>query len=115
MRTAPLATDEREAKLPVWAQELVKDLRRIATNATRERDEARLATNPYSSDAILQPYAEVPIGLGAEPNVRFKLALKEYVDVRLMDSPMRVLYVAGSDQIAIRPRSGNTATIEVSR
>lgn len=81
--------DPREARLPAWARELLAAYRREAERAVRANEEARLATAPEESDAVLAPYSEPPIGLGRNALVRFLLSPEEedptdYVDVRVV-------------------------------
>lgn len=66
---------EREAKLPRWAVEQLQAARRITREAIARAEQARLATHPAESSAVLEGRAinDTEIGLGDDPKVRFKL------------------------------------------
>lgn len=110
--------DEREAKLPKWAQEMLKDARRRTERAEKERDEARRGTAPEESRAVRYFYDEIPLGLGARPNVRFTLQpgayghSYRYVDVRVSESERRV-EIMGGRSIFIEPVSSNVVHVWV--
>ena len=110
--------DEREAKLPKWAQEMLQDARRRTERAERERDEARHGTAPEESRAVRHQYDDIPLGLGKLPNVRFTLQpgaydhSYRYVDVRVNESGSRV-EVMGGRSIFIEPVSSNVVHIWV--
>ena len=115
-----IGTDPREAKLPVWARTYIERLRRVAQDAERDRDEARLATNPAESDTVLDAYASIPIGLGKSPNVRFRLGSEErseWIDVRTHRDHEGKTYVEvrSGDSLLIRPQVTNVVRIEVTR
>jgi len=57
--------DPREAKLPVWAQQMIADYRRITTDAVTFAQAAQLKTNPNGSSILLDPHSgsEAAIGL----------------------------------------------------
>ncbi|WP_329793848.1 hypothetical protein V1227_18705 [Lentzea sp. DG1S-22] len=115
---ALLAPDAREDKLPRWAREKLDRLRDSAQIAAREveyadrrAEEARLATRPEESDAVLVAASdEVPIGLGKEPRVRFRPNAPDsrYIDVWLEHD---VIWVRGPWELAIHPYSGNVAKL----
>lgn len=120
-----LDADPREAKLPAWARSMIDSLRREYEAERRRADEARLATDPAGSSAILAPHDErSPVGLGHDAMVRFKLngevarlapsgAQLPYVDCYREKSGG--LYVRGSDTLALRPRADNVVHVWVQR
>jgi hypothetical protein len=118
----------REARLPVWARDLLANLRRQVLEANREAHEAHLTTKPEDSDTILNPFERRPIGLGRGALVRFNLfdlPLPEgryrddhYIDVRIQESvtgrlPRRV-QIMGGGMVLLQPKSGNTLDAWVS-
>jgi hypothetical protein len=66
--TDPMAVDEREAKLPAWAQGKLDALRRRTRAAERASQEAALATDPDGSDAYIERFGSLGIP-GAAPNI----------------------------------------------
>lgn len=110
--------DDRENKLPVWAREKLADARRRVKDAERQATEARLATAPDESRAVMYRYAEVPVGLGANPTVRFTLKPGgwdhsfRYVDVRINERGDGV-EIMGGRSITVQPQTSNVVQIWV--
>jgi hypothetical protein len=110
--------DPREAKLPLWAKTMLGDMRRRTLRAEKERDEARQDTDPGASRGVRYFYDEIPLGLGARPNVRFTLEpgaydhSYRYVDVRISESARRV-EIMGGRSIHIEPVSSNVVHVWV--
>jgi hypothetical protein len=110
--------DEREQRLPKWAQKELESLRRQVRNAERAAEEARLATSPDESDTIIDRYTEGPIGLGKGARVRFLPEGHEgdgwhhhnYLEVRVEDGGIQV-HAGG--QLSILPRVSNSVQIKV--
>jgi hypothetical protein len=106
--------DEREARLPKWAREEIRDLRRRVSEAESLAQQARLDTNPDGSNTQIQNYTDRNIGLGDETLIRFVLATfpdgreRIYVDanVRTLHGETH-LHVQSSDQLVIHPQSSN--------
>lgn len=116
MRTEPIpAADPREDKLAVWAQDRLNRLRRIATEAQEAARDARLATKPEESHAVLDVHGEIPVGLGKDPEVTFYLEGGECVTVRRRRTDPYTLEVSGSRAMAIRPRVANVVEVMVPR
>jgi hypothetical protein len=114
----PREPQDRETRLPVWAQDVLADLRRKLADAEAARDAALLATDPAGSDAVLNPYADLPIGLGRETLVRFPLDRDDWLDVRRAGKSMHEpwphrLQVMGSHPLIIRSSSSNVITVAV--
>jgi hypothetical protein len=126
-----LEADPREEKLPVWARETLKRLRRDVVDARNERDTARLATNPDTSTALLWPNSEHErIGLDktyasgetSAANVRFRLDMSlnlrqsermgAYIDCRAEGNE---LVVHGGSSLIVRPWVTNVVRISASR
>ncbi|MEV0267700.1 hypothetical protein AB0H43_02905 [Hamadaea sp. NPDC050747] len=105
-----MSYDPREGKLPKWAQDLLADLRRKVEDAETRAEEARYATDPEGSDAVLYPHADVPVGLGDHAQVRFKLGPRkhDYADLRVERG---ALLVSGGQYLSIEPASGNLARV----
>jgi hypothetical protein len=80
--------DSREANLPVWAQEILSNARIRTKQAETEAEEARLATDPASSTALLNMHTPIPVGLGDKPKVCFVLSRRpdgdplDYIEIR---------------------------------
>lgn len=108
-----MSFDPREDKLPRWAQDLLAKLRRERDDAEQRADEARYATDPDGSSAVLHPWADIPVGLGADARVRFKLGPSFYVDARVNRDRELELRACGplvlipqvSNVVRIRPES----------
>jgi hypothetical protein len=109
--------DPREEKLPAWARRQIAALRaeaayeraRAAT-AVEDARRVRQGTNPDESSAILHPYDEVPVGLGPDARVRFKLGRHNWADVRVNETGNSI-DVTGGRTLLIRPQCGNVVTI----
>lgn len=121
MKTAPVtATDPRLARLPKWARDRLETLERELRIARRERDEARLDTAPAASSAVLDPYAEIPVGLG-NARVRFKVGdenREEWIDAVVkvdVVSGRRYLELLGGTSLRLSPQVTNVLHVEVSR
>src|ERR1041384_1213990 len=71
--TNELTPDPRESKLPAWAQDLLQRERQARKAAQALAESAALATKPDESGAVLDRYDEIPIGLGADPRVAFRV------------------------------------------
>jgi hypothetical protein len=109
--------DPREEKLPAWARRQLAALRAEATHeravaavAVEDAKRVRQGTNPDESSAILHPYDEVPVGLGPDARVRFKLGPHNWIDVRVTDNG-KAVDVTGGRTLIIRPQCGNVITI----
>lgn len=117
----PMKPDSREGSLPKWAQQMLGDLRRRTMNAEKDRDDARLATRPDESDAIMDPYDAIPIGLGSKPKVTFVLSRDDKgeplstVDVRLSRDYPNALELLGSSSLNIRPQVTNVIQVWTTR
>lgn len=103
--------DPREAKLPAWVRAEFDRLRRRTENAERDRDEARLATDPSTSDTVLDPYNDIPIGLGKGTAIRFRLGSEgrmEWADAKVRhDRDGAYMQIRSGGTMTIEPRSGN--------
>jgi hypothetical protein len=113
--------DAREARLPVWARVELDRLRRVAEDARRERDEARLLTAPERSSALLDPWADIPVGLGEKARVRFVLGAddgRQWLDVHVVHDYVTgrsAVEVMGGDTLTVRPQSGNVVVVGLTR
>ena len=85
--------DPREDRLPRWAFNIINSLRRALKTEAGRADEARLATDPHGSSAILDRFDGVPIGLGANAVVTFRLPDGYDIQARVRDG---VLELTGS-------------------
>ncbi len=108
-----IVVDDRETRLPKWAQEKLADARRRVESAERSANKARLATNPADTNTVIDPYADIPIGLPKNANVRFLLGderRRSYVDVRVDGDAVHVM---GGGMLAVMPKSGNVVDVRV--
>lgn len=93
-------------------------MRMRLAEAVDRADRARLATSPAESDAIVEPFSEIPIGLGRGNRVRFFLdgasydSTHSYVDVRVNE--WGELELTGGRALAIFPRVSNVITLKIS-
>lgn len=105
--------DSREAKLPVWAQELLSNARIRVQAAETHAEEALLATNPDTSTALLNMHAEIPIGLGEHPKVCFVFSRAadgrplDYIEVR------HTSHVGGTSGVPYGVELHASATIDI--
>ncbi len=108
-----IEVDEREQRLPKWAQEKLTDARRRVRDANELAQAARLATKPDETDTLIDPWGD-SIGLPKGERVRFLLAdddnLREWVDVRVKDG---VLELMGGGSLVLRPQVTNVVHIKV--
>jgi hypothetical protein len=85
--------------------------------AERAANEARLATAPDESDALIDAYAPVPIGLGLGTRVRFLPGgpgtgdHRAWIDVRV-DS-WGFVEVMGGGPLVVAPHSSNVLRIDL--
>lgn len=112
-RETAMAREDREARLPSWARQLIGSLRLLVTRLESERDAARFATNPDESDTLIDFYTDPPVGIGRGTAVRFRLDReREYVDVRNVDGEVRV---SSGDRLVLRLEASNVLRITVER
>jgi hypothetical protein len=105
--------DERESRLPRWAQETIRNLRRERDDARKRAEEARLATRPADSDALLDYYDDIPIGLGRRP-VYFQLPRGQLIYCRVEHGKLVVHGAApGSGHLSVEPQSSNVINLVV--
>ncbi|MET0904316.1 MAG: hypothetical protein ABWZ52_13840 [Acidimicrobiales bacterium] len=96
--------DEREAKLPAWARQKLDQMRELTLGARRELEIALLASKPEESEAVINPYGNIELGLGAlglgrRVMVRWRLDDPDGhagIDVR-QTTDGKWLYLASSD------------------
>ena len=107
------ADDPREARLPRWAQEKIRNLRRERNDAVKRADEVRRATDPADSNALLDYYDEIPIGLGNRP-VWFRLDGESLVHCRVEHGKLVVHgSQPGHGALNVQPMSSNVVYIVV--
>lgn len=114
---APLA-DPREAKLPVWAQIQLREMRRLVSQWERYAIDARLETRPEETDTVVDDYSQHPIGLPKGEPVKFRRIERagrreEYITARMLNGPTNRGWVCiqGADVLEILPQSGNTILV----
>lgn len=112
--------DDREAGLAKWAQERMARLRYLAESAQRIARDARLATDPVGSQALLDYFGDTPIGLGRWPEVYYVMPGKSerdrrYISVKHSRQDPERLMIHGSEAILFRPQSTNLITVEIAR
>lgn len=116
MRAEPVPpADPREDKLPVWAQDRMNRLRRLALEAQAAAGDARLATDPEGSHAVMDRWGEVPVGLGKDPEVTFRLEGGESVTIRRLRQDPRLLEIHGDGALVFRPWATNSVRVGVGR
>jgi hypothetical protein len=104
--------DPREDRLPAWVRQQFATLRRRTEDAEQERADARLATDPAESDTVLDAYADIPIGLGKEAIVRFRLGDEErmeWIDAKVSHDAHGGTYLRlmSGENLQIEPCSSN--------
>jgi hypothetical protein len=110
--------DPREARLPKWAQEELRNLRRELGSTQRKLEEAR--GNVPDTDTYLLDYGSLndfPLPKGAR--VAFHMTppghtrkVRQAVQVYVSDG---ALHVQGDTSLIIYPRASNTFNIELER
>lgn len=105
--------DPREVKLPRWAFDKINLLRRVLKAEGQRADEARLATDPDGSSAVLDRFDGIPVGLGADAKVVFKLADGYEVHARVVGGRLELMGTGGggSSAMVIQPQVTNTVII----
>jgi len=99
-------TDDREARLPVWAQHELTRLRR--NNADLK---ARIALGPEDSDTFAHPTAETPTPLGRGAQVQFGPAEHNF-KVEYEDGELKIYTSSG--RLLTLPESTNVVTHRIS-
>jgi hypothetical protein len=116
MQSVADSGDPREQKLPAWARDLLATERRLRRAAEQVAAEAALATKPAESGALLDRYADVPIGLGADPRVAFRVPFPGYrvdmsfIEIRLLHSGPGIT-IHATDEIVCRQRAINAVDV----
>lgn len=104
--------DPREEKLPRWAQDTLKSLRRQVEVQKMRADDARKAGGPDDTDTIVDPYDATPIRLRKGEQVRFLVGPEEYqwidCSVQKRGNGMVVRALSG-DSLIIYPSTSNVA------
>lgn len=114
----PMVPDEREAKLPVWARTLLDSLRRRTRQAERLAARAALDTDPDGSGAILDRFADHPIGLGDLPQVSFRVPFPRhpegFIEVGQIVGKGGIvggITIHASEEVVCRPRATNAIEV----
>lgn len=109
--------DEREARLPKWAQDELATLRRRLSEAEASAEEALLATSPETSLAVVNPWDKIPIGLGSSPYLRVRFFVGpepsqdlDYIDVGLRNGRLELM---GQRPFSVLPGSSNRVEVEL--
>jgi len=102
--------DEREDRLPRWAREQLERCRRIARVSQESAREAHLKTDPDESVATLNSYDDLPIGLGADPRVTFRLGGGRSITAYVAGDSV---ILRGSAGLSIIPRVTNVVSVKV--
>lgn len=121
-----LAAFAREERLPLWARDELKALRRKVDEAERMASAALLNTDPKGSSALLRiPGAlSVYAGLGANARVRFNVGGPEgssesWVDANVTTSydhrGRHELQLMGGTGLLIAPQASNVVRITTAR
>jgi hypothetical protein len=111
--------DIREAKLPVWAKDLLENARRRVKDAEAAAREARLDTDPANSSMIIDPHAEIPVGLGDRPIVRAVLKRDkdgeplDWIDFRPGRYDREAMEVMASSTLTITPQVTNVIHLRI--
>ena len=113
---AMMAPAPREERLPVWARDLLWEMRATMQSMKRDLDAALFASAPDDSDAVLNPFGNMrsgtgPQGLGEDPEVRFLLRGRDekgwaHIDLRVTRDK-RFLKILGSSQLTMLPIVSN--------
>lgn len=117
----PLAQDAREAKLPIWAQEVIVRLREQAAEARSLARAAQLDTDPRGTAAVIDPLG---LALGVPAGAREIGFRAPVIGGRPYDSFIRVrqtrdgegnalgIEVSGDGALSVRPWVTNVVKIE---
>jgi hypothetical protein len=114
--------DPRETKLPKWAQDKLNILRMRLSESNHRIQEL----SPETSTVFMDPYADIPVGLGTDPKIEFTFPdatiagarrTRRYIQIgrirernALSQFDDRLLLHA-SDALLIIPRSTNTVEV----
>lgn len=118
-----IAHEDRELKLPAWAQRKLDELRRELLAVARHRDALLLENNPEGATAVLDPHLR-PVGLGPDPRVRFLMSPDphDYIDVRAVSTHSHdglptdhALEIHGATGLVIAPVVTNSLRIGLRR
>jgi hypothetical protein len=101
-----LQLDERERRLPKWAQDELTQLRHLIERYQREAEEARLSTSPDESDTVVDRVLRGgEIGLGKHPRIVFRTRTGE-IEAQVDGGVLRVSSPMGA--ILVEPRASNS-------
>jgi hypothetical protein len=114
----PMVRHNREDNLPVWARNLVEQLRKRVVEAEDSARRASLSTDPVGSAAILDRYDDPDrlIGLGENPRIAFRVAFPGYresmsfIEVRPLNGREGITLHA-ADEIVCRQRAINSVDV----
>lgn len=104
-----MTPDERETRLPVWAQDIINTLRRRTRQAEEALAEYAASTDPENSPAVVDPYSDNPRGLSLT-TINFRLG-DEIVQVGVKGESLEISAVNGG--LTIRPHVSNVISVKV--
>lgn len=109
--------DLREERLPRWAQDTLKSLRRQVEDQKMRADDARMAGGPEDTDTILDPYDDTPVRLKKGEHVRFLLGPDDYQWIECSVQKFgrfNIVRVISGDSLLVYPSSSNAAHLRSS-
>lgn len=111
--------DPREGKLPAWAQRYISRIRAVArhnlADAIKAQDHAAkalLATDPTTTDTLIDPWDNAPVGLPPGSQIHFRMGVREYFDVRNEGGRLEIL---ASHPLLISPVVSNHLSLHIPR
>lgn len=115
--TDPEEAQDREQKLPVWAQDTINMLRRKVKDERGRADQARRGGGPEDTDTLLDAYDDVPVRLRKGEQVTFRLGERydQYLQARVTTAYQgkTVLAIHGGATLVILPQVTNGVQIAV--
>lgn len=112
--TRLMAADPREERLPKWAQDKLRDLRRHAGEQEEVARRAVFGTDPAKSTALLNPLAgHGGIGLGENCVVRFRQGVKPGQSPAWVDVEVRfgAVWVRADRALSVEPVAANSLRV----
>lgn len=114
MQSSPTTPEmnARIAKLPKWAQEELRDLQRLSSEALEALDELRAGKyGDDNTDTLADPYGDTPLKLRKGEVIEFRLGYGQSDVVRARVDQYGVLELNGGAVLAVHPRAANVVHV----
>jgi hypothetical protein len=109
-------TPEQEARLPSYARNELRNLRRQVASAEAAEQKARLTTDPDQTDTLIDDFGRGPIGLPAGERVVFRVDgddVRGRITVRRVPPQFGPSYIEimGGRPVVVSPSASNVIRV----